>query len=246
VGPVQAGLLRNPSLGADLGFRVSNAQTSEVRLSLVQDLLDLFVLPYRKQIAREQFEADALRVAHRALETAADVEKSVVAVQAHVEVVAYRETVVEAAAVAAQLAELQFEAGNVSELRRASERAAHEQAKLDLARERTELLEARERINRLLGLWGETTAWRLAEKLPPLPPLEPTVDDRGVRHAAAPRDGNLRRCGRHGDRDRDEYAAARPGHGTWVAEADGTFRMTASSSDVVVTLLDGQALVIPS
>jgi len=34
--------------------------------------------------------------------------------------------------------------------------------------------------------------------------------------------------------------------GTWAAEGGGTFRMTASSSDVVVTLLDGQALVVPS
>jgi outer membrane protein, heavy metal efflux system len=49
---VQAGLLRNPAFGLDLGFRVNNGQTNEVRVSLVQDFLDLLVLPLRKQIAR--------------------------------------------------------------------------------------------------------------------------------------------------------------------------------------------------
>lgn len=173
---VQAGLLKNPTFAADLGFNINSGETREVRLSVVQDFLDLFVLPLRKEIARDQFEADTLRVAHAALETVADVEKSFVAAQARAELVAYRRTVVEASAAAADLAEKQFEAGNISELQRATERAAYEQARLDLTREEIELLEARERINRLLGLWGETTAWRFAESLPQLPGPEPKLE----------------------------------------------------------------------
>jgi cobalt-zinc-cadmium efflux system outer membrane protein len=174
---VQAGLLRNPSFGVDLGFPVSNGHTSEVRLALVQDFLDLFVLPTRKQIAREQFEADTLRVAHRALETAAEAEKSFVAALARAELVAYRRTVVQAAEAAAELARRQFDAGNVSDLDRAIERSAYDQATLDLVREEIELVDARERVNRLLGLSGETTAWRFAETLPGLPPSEPQLAD---------------------------------------------------------------------
>jgi cobalt-zinc-cadmium efflux system outer membrane protein len=172
---VQAGLLKNPTFGAEVGFAITSGATREVRLSLVQDFLDLFVLPLRKEIARDQFEADTLRVAHAALETVAEVEKAFVAAQTRAELVAYRRTVVEAAAAAAELAERQFEAGNISELQRASERAAYEQARLDLTREEIELLEGRERINRLLGLWGETTSWRFVERLPALPGPEPEL-----------------------------------------------------------------------
>src|SRR5262249_56568510 len=100
---VQAGLLRNPAFGVELGFRLNSGATDEVRLALVQDFLDLFVLPLRKQIGREQFEADTLRVAHRALETAAEAEKSFVAAEASAELVAFRRTVVEAAGAAADL-----------------------------------------------------------------------------------------------------------------------------------------------
>jgi outer membrane protein, heavy metal efflux system len=170
---VQAGLLRNPSFGLDLGFRLNNGDTNEVRVSLVQDFLDLFVLPLRKQIAREQFEADTLNVANRALEVAAEVEKAFVNAQATVELVAFRRTVVDANAAAADLSARQLEAGNVSELDKATAAATYQQAKLDLAREEVDLLEARERMNRLLGLWGETTSWRFAEELPPLPYGDP-------------------------------------------------------------------------
>ncbi len=173
---VQAGLLRNPTFGAELGFRLNNGANDELRLSLVQDFLDLFVLPLRKEIAGEQFEADTLNVASRALEVAADVEKAVIAVQASVELVAFRRTVVDAAAATADLAERQLQAGNISELERATQSATWQQAKLDLARDEVELLEGRERINRLLGLWGETTRWRFAESLSPLPAADPKLD----------------------------------------------------------------------
>ncbi len=173
---VQAGLLRNPAFGADFGFRINSGHTDELRLSLVQDFLDLFVLPMRKEIARGQFEADTLRVAHRALEVAAAVEKAFVAAEASVELVTFRRTLVDAAAAAADLSQRQFAAGNVSELERASGAATYQQARLELAREELGLLEARETVNRLLGLSGEATAWRFAEALPPLPDTEATVD----------------------------------------------------------------------
>jgi cobalt-zinc-cadmium efflux system outer membrane protein len=173
---VQAGRLKNPSLGAEIGLPVTDRGFSELRVSLVQDFLDLFVLPLRRQIAREQFEADTLRVAHRALEVAAEAEKAFIAVQATSELLALRHTVLEAAQSTAELSDRQFEAGNLSPLDHATERAAYEQARLDLAREELELLEARERVNRRLGLWGASTSWRLAETMPAVPAAEPALE----------------------------------------------------------------------
>jgi cobalt-zinc-cadmium efflux system outer membrane protein len=173
---VQAGLLKNPSVGAEIGLPITEKGFSELRFSLVQDFLDLFVLPLRKEIARQQFEADTLRVAHRALEVAAEAEKAFVTVQASSELLAYRRTVLAAAQSAAELSDKQFEAGNISPLDHATERASYEQARLDHAREQLELLEARERLNRLLGLWGASTIWELTETLPALPAAEPTLE----------------------------------------------------------------------
>jgi cobalt-zinc-cadmium efflux system outer membrane protein len=172
---VQAGLLRNPSLGADIGLPIQNGNLSELRFSLVQDFLDLFVLPLRKEIARDQFEADTLRVAHRALQVAAEAEQAFVTAQASGQLVEMRRTVVETAQAANDLSEKQLAAGNINTLDRALERASLEQARLELAREEVAQLEAREHLNRLLGLWGETTAWKIADPLPPLPQEEPSL-----------------------------------------------------------------------
>jgi cobalt-zinc-cadmium efflux system outer membrane protein len=173
---VQAGLLANPSFGAEIGFPRTQGALSELRFSLVQDFLDLFVLPLRKEIARDQFEADTLRVAHRALHVAAEAEQAFVAVQASDQLLALRRTVVETAAAANDFSEKQQAAGNISALDRANERAAFEQARLDFAREEIAALEARERLNRLLGLWGEATTWKLAAPLPDLPDGDPSLE----------------------------------------------------------------------
>src|SRR5258708_4923491 len=112
---VQAGLLKNPSLGAHVAFPVRGDGT-EVSFSLVQDFLDLFVLPLRRRIAAEQFTVNVLRVAQQALDTAADVEKEYAAVQAGEALVDYRKTVVEATSGAAELSRQQNAAGNVNDL----------------------------------------------------------------------------------------------------------------------------------
>jgi cobalt-zinc-cadmium efflux system outer membrane protein len=172
---VQAGLLSNPSIGGHVEFATSGS-SRDVQVSLVQDFLDLFVLPLRKRIAREQFEADILRVAHQALEAAAEVSREVVATEAAARLVAFRQDVVDATLGSATLADKQLAAGNVSELAEASEKVVYAEAVLDLARERMGLLRHRERLNRLLGLWGPRADWMLVEELPAPPEKEAPLD----------------------------------------------------------------------
>ena len=175
---VQAGLLSNPSFGGHVEF-ATNGSSRDVQFSLVQNFLDLFVLPARKRIAREQFEADILRVAHQALETAAEVSKEVVATEAAARLVQFRQAVVDATLGTATLADKQLAAGNVNELQAASEQVAHAESTLALVRERIELLRHHERLNRLLGLSGPRADWTLAEELPapPDPPeRDPSLD----------------------------------------------------------------------
>jgi hypothetical protein len=92
---VQAGLLRNPAFGLDLGFRLNNGETDEVRLSLVHDFLDLIAPPLRRDFRRAgRVPPDDCR----------------------------------GSAAAADCSERQLQAGNVSELDRATEAAAYQPA----------------------------------------------------------------------------------------------------------------------
>ncbi len=173
----QAGMLSNPSIGASVGFPYpSMGAMVELELSLVQNLLDLFMLPIRRARAADQFTADTLRVAHEAMGVTAEVSAALIHTQAAQRMVALRQTFVEGARAAADLAGLQRAAGNLSELGYLTERASLEQARLALSDAELSLLEQREALNRLLGLWGPRTGWALAEELPELPAVDPPLD----------------------------------------------------------------------
>jgi len=162
---VEAGLLSNPSLGASVRFPRSPTLGLDVEFSLVQGLLDLFLLPARKRIAQQQFDADVLRTAHEALAMVAQTREAYTAVQAAEELLRYQTKLVAVFEASAELARMQHEAGNIPELDLSIIRTAWQEARVALAREELALVEQRERMNRLLGLWGENTEWTVSEPL---------------------------------------------------------------------------------
>lgn len=173
---VQAGLLSNPTLGGSVGFRMNGSGRPEYEVSLVDSFLDIFLLPLRKKVAEAEFRAETLRVAHAVLETAARAQKELAAYQAAEQTVELMRALAQGADAAATLAAAQFEAGNISERALASEQASFVEAGLGLARDELALTEQREKLNRLLGLWGAESAWKLAEKLPSVPASEPALE----------------------------------------------------------------------
>jgi len=173
---VQAGLLSNPTLAGSVGFPLKGGGKAEFEASIVQSFLDIFMLPLRKRIAQEQFVAATLRVAHEALEMAAEVSKAFATAQSDVEMVELMRKLTDAAQASADLAQRQFDAGNVSERVRVNELGVYEQARLELARVEMELVEHREQLNRLLGFWGPRTNWKLTEALPVIPKQDPLPD----------------------------------------------------------------------
>jgi cobalt-zinc-cadmium efflux system outer membrane protein len=71
---------------------------------------------------------------------------------------------------------MQHEAGNIPELDLSLARAAWQEARVGLAQEELALVESRERLNRMLGLWGEDTEWTVSEPLPEPPAEEPSFE----------------------------------------------------------------------
>lgn len=176
---VQAGLLSNPTLAGSVGFPIGprvGGERIEYEVSLVQNFLDLFVLPLRKRVAGEQFIADTLLVADETLALAAEARISFARFQASDRMVEMQRLIVRAALAAAAEMEARFQAGNVTKLAYDAERAAYEETRLELARAEISRIEAREEVNRLLGLWGSRTGWKLAEPLPEMLPEEPALD----------------------------------------------------------------------
>lgn len=78
---------------------------------------------------------------------------------------------------AADLARRQLDAGNISELDYSNHFTAYLEAKTESARLEMEIRADRERLHRLMGVWGAQAEWRVAPKLPDLPAEEPTISD---------------------------------------------------------------------
>ena len=90
-----------------------------------------------------------------------------------------------AQATAASLAAMErlYEAGNVRKLDLDTEHLMNERAELDLATTELAVLDAREELNRMMGLWGDDTAWRAAPRLPELPATaisRPDIEARAI------------------------------------------------------------------
>jgi cobalt-zinc-cadmium efflux system outer membrane protein len=173
---VQAGLLSNPSIGGSVGFRMNGSGRPEYEVSLVENFLDLFLLPLRKRMAEAEFQAETLRVAHAVLEVVAETSKEFVQVQAGEQTVVLMQSLAQGADAASTLASAQFEAGNITERVLATERAASVQAELDLARDELMLSEQRDQLSRSLGLWGLQTNWKLAQNLAAVPEGEAPLE----------------------------------------------------------------------
>lgn len=168
---VQAGLLRNPTFGA--GFRfpdktVGGHRSTNTEFSVVQDFLDLLVLPLRKKVAAAQFEQAKLRVGNAVLNLAAEVRSTYYALQADEQTLEMRRTVVQATEAAVDIATRQHDAGTLKTLDLANQHGFHVQAKLDMTRTDIQIVVDRERLNRLMGLWGADTTWKLPGRLPDL------------------------------------------------------------------------------
>jgi len=185
---VQAGLLRNPTIHAEVRLPVSGGG-SGLEFGLAQSFLDLLQIPLRKRLAGAAFEEAKLRVAAAVLAHATDTRVAVYRAQAAEQLREMRETVVAATQAGYELAKRLHAAGNSTDLDLAMERAAYEEARVDLAEAEADVLVARARLDALLGVFGGETGWKLAGRLPDPPAQE--MDARGLEGRAIARSLDL-------------------------------------------------------
>lgn len=178
---VQAGLLQNPVLTADVRFGI-NSPGLGADIGVVQEFLSILQIPLRKRVAKAAFERTKLQVAAAVVELAMTVKATFYALQGAEQMLELRQTAVEAYRVAADVARAQRKVGNITDLEFATEQAAYEEARVELAESETEVLKDREELTALLGLWGNDTEWKIARRLPGLP--EDDVKPEGLERLA--------------------------------------------------------------
>ena len=163
---VQAGRLPNP--GFSFG-RMTKGDEIELERGLHVNLARLIAMPLVQRVEARRLDQVRTTVAMQVLSLAADTRKAWVQAVAAEESVRYSRQVMQAAEAGAELARRMAQVGNFNKLQQAREQGFYADAALNLARAEQQQRAARERLTRLLGLWGAQTAFQLPERLPDLP-----------------------------------------------------------------------------
>ena len=162
----QAGTLPNPHFSI---ARLRMGDEVEIERMLTFNLVGLLTLPWKYQWQTQQHELAKLQAAQDVIRLAANTRKAWITAVAAQQTAAYMRDVKEAAEAGGELARRMARVGNWSRLRQAREQLTLNDATAQLARAEQAAFSARERLTRLMGLWGAQADFRLADRLPDLP-----------------------------------------------------------------------------
>lgn len=188
---VRVALLNSPALAADLAAlsisdaervaaarlpnphftfaRLREGQVLELERMLSFNVLQLLTLRWRAQYADESLQLARLQAAQDVIRTAADTRKAWFQAVAARQTALYLRDAREAAEAGAELARRMARSGNFSRLQQAREQSTLAELAAQLARAERAALAEREKLTRLMGLWGADAQFTLPDRLPELP-----------------------------------------------------------------------------
>ncbi|MEO7318709.1 MAG: TolC family protein, partial [Chthoniobacteraceae bacterium] len=172
---LQALLPSNPSFSGFLRYPDRPPFGSNIEGQIGGNLLDLLLLPIRKKIATAQLQTAKMGVAAEVLGIVAETKTAFYTLQARQQLLGRLKLIGTTNEAGLDIAQRQHEAGNITDLDLANQQALYSQSKVDLARTQTQIRSDRERLNRLMGLWGPALGWRAGDQLPPVPKSEKSL-----------------------------------------------------------------------
>ncbi len=181
---IQAGLVSNPSFAASFRFPDRSPSGTNVEYSIAQNFLDLLVMPLRKHVAAAQVAAIETRTADGVLKLASEVKIAFYTAQARQQLLDRLRVIAATNETAAEFTKRLHDAGNTSDLELANQEGSYEQSRLDVAQTELQVRRDRERLNRLLGLWGGNTNWAMGDHLPEVPDHESSLQNLEARAVA--------------------------------------------------------------
>ena len=171
---VQAGRMTNPHFAY---LRTRHGEERKLEWALAFPIIDLLTMPLRTRFEGLRFEEAKLSVAGRAVEAGLETRRAWYQAVSAAQTARYMEQVKEAAEASAQLARRMAQVGNFPKLTQMREQVFYAETAAQLARARQMATVERERLTRLMGLYGDDLGFKLPERLPDLPADTPEMKD---------------------------------------------------------------------
>lgn len=169
---VQASLFPNPDFEAEVRFPQGPVQDAQWDFGVGVNLTDIILRGQRQGVAAADLDAARFQAAGATLDLGFHVRLAFFDVQAAQQHVELMRTALNAFAASYETAQALHHAGNITDLDLSTEQAAYEGARVAVAEAEADLIDRRERLNVLLGFFGQQTTWQIAARLPdPAPNL---------------------------------------------------------------------------
>jgi cobalt-zinc-cadmium efflux system outer membrane protein len=166
---IEAATIPNPRFDLAIRFPDKPPSGTYQDYNVAIDFLSIIMIPLKKRVAKEQLESTALRVADDTLELVSQVKTAFYSLQASQQLLKRFKEIVDTNAASLDLAQRQHEAGNINDLALSQQQTSYSRSRLDVASTEAEIRRNRERLTRLLGLWGVDTDWQISGELPEVP-----------------------------------------------------------------------------
>lgn len=162
---IEAGLLSNPSFELEIRYPHTSGLRTNIEYLITSSLLDIFLIPLRTKLACTEFEQTKLRVSNEILDVAFEVKETYYELIAEEKKRIYLQSIVELAGILADLSIQQIAVGNVNYLELQLAQSKLLKAELELEQSQAEIIQLREKLNRLLG-FSEGACLIIPENLP--------------------------------------------------------------------------------
>lgn len=165
---VSASLPPNPRFSIS---RMTGPLSLEIERQVVGSIFALATLPARAEIAQDRLRGTQLKTTEAVFRLAAETRRQYFRAVAANQHVAYFQQAKQATEAIAELYKRLGESGGTNKLDQAREFAFYAEIGAQLAQSKLQQRIEREKLTRLLGLWGADVSFKLPSTLPPLPKL---------------------------------------------------------------------------
>lgn len=171
---VQAGTLPNPHFSIG---RFRQGDELEIERLLKFNIIGILSMPWRAQWQNKQHELAKLQAAQEIIKLAADTRKAWINAVAAQQTAQYMADAKLAAEAGGELARRMARVGNWSRLKQAREQVFLAAAATQLSKSQQVAFSEREKLIRLMGLWGRQTEFKLVDRLPDVPKTPQEIDN---------------------------------------------------------------------
>lgn len=168
----QAGLLKNPLLPFSYLFSLKSKISDLIDIGLFQNFLEILLIPMKKRIAEKELEATKAFVKSQILDVIYETRMWFLTLQANEQVWEVAKKELLAAELTFEAAKRMVEAGNLWNLELSDFRMQYEEMKIAVAEREMHVIEAKEKLNQVMGLWGCAVDWSYCSCLPEIPCAE--------------------------------------------------------------------------